>query len=119
MIPRRFPRHAQRLLGGYAQSAGSPPSEHDTVALNISEDGCTLLTGDRLEPVRTRITLCLQLPSNHRVELIAEIIWSKPPQVSPAGTLIVPGMMGVQYTGELPVEYRALLAGLGAGSDGP
>jgi hypothetical protein len=56
------------------------------------------------------------LPSRVKVELVGNVVWSKPPQVSPTGTLIVPGTMGVQYTGELPPDYKALVAKLAAGT---
>lgn len=82
MIPRRFPRYAQRLMGLYSLSSDTMKHEHNTATLNISEDGCTLLTGDRAEPVRTPIAVALVLPSRERVELRGNIIWSKPPQVS-------------------------------------
>ena len=120
MIPRRFPRHQQRLMGVYWFPSGTIKHELNTATLNISEDGCTLLTGDRTEPSRTTVAIGLVLPSREKVELSGHIIWSKPPQVSPTGTLIVPGTIGVQYAGEVPPvvppEYKALLAKLAAGA---
>ena len=84
---------------------------------NVSEHGCTIVTGERAETVGARIQLELVLPSAERVRFLATVAWSREPTRASSGGVILPGHSGLAFAIGEPApppfsEYLARLAEL-------
>lgn len=79
-------------------------------ALNVSEHGCALLTGDRMEAAGTSLTVQL-IWAEHQLKLEGTVVWSRAPKLGPSGTLSEAGTMGVRFRldGPAPRALQALL----------
>ena len=114
MEQRKFPRYQKRLPTLYEVQTGPVEQRtHKSITLNVSREGCTLVTGDHTELAGPLlVTLTLELPSKESVRLYANIIWAHPPKLSPARVLIVHGTMGLHYEPNqaVPDAYEAFLA---------
>ncbi len=104
---RARPRQALRLEAEYTV-AGDEPVCTETV--DVSEHGCALLTGDRMESVGSRLTVRLRC-DRRVVRLEGSVVWSRAPRRSSTGRR-VDGTMGVRFLldGPEPPALGALLA---------
>jgi hypothetical protein len=113
---RSHPRFSVRIQAQYELA----PSVFQTETLNVSQEGCTLATGDRTEEAGSRLHVRLIPAEGEMIRLDGTIAWSRPPNwTSPSGRVIPHGTIGVRYDPDrpLPAPYQALLARCAAGEE--
>jgi hypothetical protein len=111
MLPERrsSQRPELRLQAIYERSRGEPRT-FPSVTMNVSRNGCTLKTGERVEAVGSVLTVHL-IWDQDQACVEGKVIWTHAARLSPAGSLIGPATMGVRFSPDqsLPRGLLALL----------
>ncbi len=116
MLSRRKSRRFEARLEGSYAPLETPRDSHPTVTTNLSASGCTIVTGERTEPIGVRVHLELRIPAGERATFVAAVVWSREPKRASSGGIILPGHSGVAFAIDEPVPpaFAAYLEALAA-----